>query len=853
MTGLGGIPWGALVGRLLIEGVLLSGMAWLGARAVRSFAGQRLIWRATLAGIGLLFCVELADLRPRWRVEVLKTSVAVVARGEVVAQPVPDPAVKPVVGPLVPAAPARGAEEGPVRESGASVPWPALVWLAGTVGCLLRLGWGRVGLWRWVRRGWRLGVGGENAADLEFCRTAVERLRVPLGLGPVRLWVGDALQGPVAFGIRRPTVVLPVGFVRRFGTLRSEAMLAHELAHLAAKDPFWLLLSDLVRALAWWHPAVVWVCRKLRATSELAADEAAAWVPGGREALAESLVTFGRELLSPGTVRGLGVAGDGFRSQLARRVVALLQPGEASRPWGAGRQGAVYGLTLVAVAAGATAPGPGRDWGGVGGVMPALFAAAPAPGGTPAATAQVSAPTPSGGAGQAGNAPLSTNAAPAAARTIVVDTNRIVSLEVKFVEIHDRGAQDLGLDWLFGQSPTNNPVEKQQRSPGHVADSGNPAGPNFRIDVLELGGQSVTLSEVQFAALLRRLEGRGGLEVKAAPRVTTYSGQQAQVQIQEPRTVFVGVETVQGSPTNVPHVNYRTQPFQVGQAVDIIPVVKGDTIHLRVLATTTEFLGYDDPGVFVPAPGGLPGQPAGPPGLLPLPRIRVRSTATEATAEAPGTPATPVGTAPTGPVFGAVARSGETLVLRGPQVTETIRYSDKVPRLSDIPMIGRFFHQEGTNIVTKRLYVFVTPVIEQGQGSRPPAAETTQPSAATPASPDPLSWQPWSPDAVATARNSGHPVLVDFTADWCLSCKVNERTSIAIEPVRRRLAELGAAMFRGDHTRASPAITEELKRFGRAGLPLVLVYPRNPNLEPIVLPEVLTPALVLEALDQAGR
>ena len=77
---------------------------------------------------------------------------------------------------------------------------------------------------------------------------------------------------------------------------------------------------------------MVWVCRKLRATSELAADEAAVWVPGGREALAESLVTFGRELLLPGTVRGLGVAGDGFRSQLARRVVALLQPMEASRP-----------------------------------------------------------------------------------------------------------------------------------------------------------------------------------------------------------------------------------------------------------------------------------------------------------------------------------------------------------------------------------------------------------------------------------------------------------------------------------------------------------------------------------------
>lgn len=116
-----------------------------------------------------------------------------------------------------------------------------------------------------------------------------------------------------------------------------------------------------------------------------------------------------------------------------------------------------------------------------------------------------------------------------------------------------------------------------------------------------------------------------------------------------------------------------------------------------------------------------------------------------------------------------------------------------------------------------------------------------------------IAWQNWSPEALVAARQTGRPVLVDFTAEWCLTCKLNERSSLAIEPVREKLRALNAVTLKGDYTRTPPAITAELKRFGRAGVPLVLVYPRDAAGEPIVLPEVLTPGLVLDALDRAAR
>lgn len=119
-------------------------------------------------------------------------------------------------------------------------------------------------------------------------------------------------------------------------------------------------------------------------------------------------------------------------------------------------------------------------------------------------------------------------------------------------------------------------------------------------------------------------------------------------------------------------------------------------------------------------------------------------------------------------------------------------------------------------------------------------------------SPGGITWQPWSRAAVAKARAEGRPVFVDFTADWCLTCQANKRIAIEIPSVRAKLKEINAVPLLGDYTRLPDSITEELNRYGRAGVPLVLVYPKNQNEPPIVLPEALTPGIVLNALQRAS-
>jgi thiol:disulfide interchange protein DsbD len=114
-----------------------------------------------------------------------------------------------------------------------------------------------------------------------------------------------------------------------------------------------------------------------------------------------------------------------------------------------------------------------------------------------------------------------------------------------------------------------------------------------------------------------------------------------------------------------------------------------------------------------------------------------------------------------------------------------------------------------------------------------------------------IAWQTWSPEAVQSARAQGKAAIVDFTADWCLTCQVNKKTSIEIPSVREKIKMLGVVPFLADNTDENPAITAELARYKRAGVPLVVVFPSDPNAAPIVLPEVLRPGLVLEALDKA--
>jgi DsbC/DsbD-like thiol-disulfide interchange protein/cytochrome c biogenesis protein CcdA len=106
--------------------------------------------------------------------------------------------------------------------------------------------------------------------------------------------------------------------------------------------------------------------------------------------------------------------------------------------------------------------------------------------------------------------------------------------------------------------------------------------------------------------------------------------------------------------------------------------------------------------------------------------------------------------------------------------------------------------------------------------------------------------EPWSSERVAELRADGRTIFVDFTADWCLSCKVNERVALKSDKVQRAFAEQQVAFLVGDWTRADPLITAELARFGRNGVPLYLVY--VDGREPKVLPQLLTPEIVVAAL-----
>ena len=113
---------------------------------------------------------------------------------------------------------------------------------------------------------------------------------------------------------------------------------------------------------------------------------------------------------------------------------------------------------------------------------------------------------------------------------------------------------------------------------------------------------------------------------------------------------------------------------------------------------------------------------------------------------------------------------------------------------------------------------------------------------------DEIPWQPFSQAQVEAY--AGKTLFIDFTADWCLTCKVNEKTVLAQASVRGSMDELGVIPLKADWTNRDATITQWLQRFGRAGVPFYLVMPADAGAEPIPLPDIITPDLVIQALKQ---
>lgn len=107
---------------------------------------------------------------------------------------------------------------------------------------------------------------------------------------------------------------------------------------------------------------------------------------------------------------------------------------------------------------------------------------------------------------------------------------------------------------------------------------------------------------------------------------------------------------------------------------------------------------------------------------------------------------------------------------------------------------------------------------------------------------------PWSAARVDALRAEGRPVLVNFTAAWCITCLVNEKAALGTAAVQNALKSKNIAYLKGDWTRQDPAITAALAAFGRSGVPLYVLYP--PRGEPVVLPQILTEGGVLEELNR---
>ena len=149
-------------------------------------------------------------------------------------------------------------------------------------------------------------------------------------------------------------------------------------------------------------------------------------------------------------------------------------------------------------------------------------------------------------------------------------------------------------------------------------------------------------------------------------------------------------------------------------------------------------------------------------------------------------------------------------------------------------------------------FVLVLVYLDQIRENRPRAVSAADGTVPHLVMENGIAWENFSEARVAELVGAGKPVFIDFTADWCLSCKVNEKVAFGSDEVVARFNALGITMLKADWTLRDEPIARALAKYGRNSIPLYVLYSGKSMEDYVFLPEVLSPGIVLEALKPFG-
>lgn len=151
----------------------------------------------------------------------------------------------------------------------------------------------------------------------------------------------------------------------------------------------------------------------------------------------------------------------------------------------------------------------------------------------------------------------------------------------------------------------------------------------------------------------------------------------------------------------------------------------------------------------------------------------------------------------------------------------------------------------GIAIAGATMYMFTWPAVKGVNAITASTAAQQQANGVT--------WEPFSKAAVDQNLSQGKVVIIDFTAEWCQTCKLNEATVLSSDAVADSFKKNGVVALKADWTHGDAEITALLAKFGRAGVPLyVIMSPHRPT-QPIVLPTLLTKQMVIDAIEEAAK